>query len=198
VLLDGFSIPYLYHVGGLTSVPRADVLESIRFVPGNFSVRQGRATGGVVEVWTRPPARKLHLELEAGFLDAGLLLEAPIGSRAGVTLALRRSFLDRFLDAVVPASATPFFAVPTYWDYGLNAEVRLSRADSLRAMLLGAGDTVGLVVSTPSSDPRVRGDYRSDAGFHRGVVVWKHRADPARNALGVSVGTTARASTPRT
>lgn len=193
VLLDGFPIPYLYHVGGLTSVPRADVLESMRFVPGNFSVRTGRATGGVVEVATRPPARELHLELEASFLDAGVLLDAPIGSRAGVTVALRRSFLDQILDAVVPTSETPFFAVPAYWDYELHGIARLSRRDSLRAMVLGAGDEVGLV-SAPSADPRLRGTYRSDAGFHRAVLQWKHRGDPVDHALGVSIGTTSEVS----
>ena len=54
--IDGVSVPLIYHFGGLTSVYNSYMLEKIDFFPGNFSVRYGRRTGGILEVTTRDPA----------------------------------------------------------------------------------------------------------------------------------------------
>jgi hypothetical protein len=61
--LDSLNMPWLYHFGGLTSVINSDLLESIDFYPGNFSVRFGRATGGAIDVKsTRKAGRSCIVE----------------------------------------------------------------------------------------------------------------------------------------
>ena len=53
---NGMPVPFLYHFGGLTSFMSSQAwLESVDLYPGNFSVRYGRVSGGIVDVKARDP-----------------------------------------------------------------------------------------------------------------------------------------------
>ncbi|MBN2525582.1 MAG: TonB-dependent receptor plug domain-containing protein [Deltaproteobacteria bacterium] len=45
---NDINVPMLYHFQGMTSIINSDLIDKIDYYPGNFSVRYGRATGGVV------------------------------------------------------------------------------------------------------------------------------------------------------
>jgi TonB family protein len=47
VYLGSIEVPQLYHFGGLRSIVPAGMIQNIDFLPGNFSTKYGRATGGV-------------------------------------------------------------------------------------------------------------------------------------------------------
>ena len=49
IFLEGIYVPLIYHFGGLRSVVPADVIETIDFYPGNYSVLYGRAMGGILD-----------------------------------------------------------------------------------------------------------------------------------------------------
>lgn len=55
VFIDGMSVPFLYHFGSVRSVIHPRLVETVDVYPGNFSVRYGRATGGIVEAHMRDP-----------------------------------------------------------------------------------------------------------------------------------------------
>ena len=79
VLLEDQEIPILYHFGGLRSTFNPRFLEAVEFVPGNFSADYGRATGGIVNVRVRDPARdELRGDATVSVYDAGFAVEGPL------------------------------------------------------------------------------------------------------------------------
>ncbi|MFH2008817.1 MAG: TonB family protein [bacterium] len=112
VFMEGHEIPILYHFLGITSVFNSDLLRSIKFVPGNFSVQYGRATGGIIDVFARKGKRDgWHGYLDVDLWDAGLLVEGPVG-KGSIALSLRRSHIDGIL-ALIPSVEIS----PAYYDY---------------------------------------------------------------------------------
>src|SRR5262249_10927413 len=47
--VDGVYIPTLYHFGGLRSTLNSDMIQSLDFLPGGYSVDHGLGLGGVVD-----------------------------------------------------------------------------------------------------------------------------------------------------
>lgn len=112
VFMEGHEIPILYHFLGITSVFNSDLLRSIKFVPGNFSVQYGRATGGIIDVFARKGKRDgWHGYLDVDLWDVGGLVEGPVG-KGSLALSLRRSHIDSVL-ALVPGVEIS----PAYYDY---------------------------------------------------------------------------------
>ena len=112
VFLEGHEIPILYHFLGITSVFNSDLLRSIKFVPGNFSVQYGRATGGIIDVFARKGKTDgWHGYLDVDLWDVGALVEGPVG-KGSIALSLRRSHIDAVL-ALIPGVEIS----PAYYDY---------------------------------------------------------------------------------
>ena len=193
VFLDGISIPLLYHFGGLTSVINSDLLSRIEFLPGNFTSRYGRVQGGIVDVVPRGPrADRFHGVVEIDVIDAGFLAEGPIGSKGSVAVAARRSYVDLFLESVLPDDSVQFTAAPVYWDYQAMAELQIGRQDRLRAFVYGSSDRLRLVLQDPSADdPAVRGALSAATSFHRGTVSLEQRLPSGvRHTAAASFGLT--------
>lgn len=194
VFLDGIPIPLLYHFGGLTSVINSDLLSRIDFLPGNFTARYGRVQGGIVDVVPRGPRDdRFHGVVDIDVIDAGFLVEAPIGSRASVAVAARRSYVDLFLDALIPEDqGLQFTAAPVYWDYQALGELELGGHDRLRLFVYGSSDQLALLFSDPATDdPAVRGALSASTVFHRATLSVDQRlASGTRHTAAVSVGLT--------
>jgi TonB family protein len=167
VFLEGQEIPLLYHFGGLRSTFSSRFLESIEYVPGNFSSRYGRATGGIVEVRVRDPAGDLFRgEAGASFYDAGFALEGPLGRGWSGGAAFRRSWIDTLLPLVIPEDAPLSFDVaPRYYDYQFLA-VRPVAGGRFRAFFYGSMDRFELLLDEPASDPKISGTLRGRIMFH--------------------------------
>ncbi len=87
---DQMPVPLIYHFGGLTSVVNSDLLERIDFYPGNYSVRYGGATGGIVEVTPKRPATdRPHAYIDADVWDIGALVETPLTDNWSLALSVR-------------------------------------------------------------------------------------------------------------
>lgn len=121
VFFDQNPIPLIYHFGGLTSVINSDLLERIDYFPGNYGVRYGGATGGIIDVYPRAPATdRIHASLDADVWDLSVLAETPIGEDWSVAASFRRSYIDWILNAVLPSDGGFQMTVaPRYYDYQL-------------------------------------------------------------------------------
>jgi TonB family protein len=185
VFLEGMPVPLLYHFGGLTSFFNSRMIDRIDFYPGNFSVRYGRKTGGVIDVGVRDPQSEgYHGVADVNLIDSSLLLEGPIGDRASFAVAARRSYIDFFLGAI-PQDAIGITAAPVYYDYQGIFTWRPTSRDRLRIMAYGSGDRFAANLPAPADgNPAVRGNFDLSTYFHRVQADWRHKFDD-RNELSV-------------
>lgn len=168
VLIDGMTVPLLYHFGSLTSVVSSRLFESVDVYPSNFGARYGRMSGGVVEANLRRPAMDgLHGMVDVSLVDSAALVEGPVARDTSVAVAARRSNIDVYFDAFAPDDAYGVIAAPVYWDYQAVVERELSNTHSLRAVVFGSRDRIELRLARPlASDPELRGDAGGRIEFH--------------------------------
>src|SRR5690606_13071497 len=169
VLLDGASVPLIYHFGGLTSFFNSHLLESVEMTPGNYSARYGRYAGGIVEAKVPDPKRdRWHGLVELSAIDTFALAEGPIGEKTSIALAARRSNIDVFFDAFVPEDSYQVLAAPVYWDYQAILAHRFGEAHTFRTLLYGSRDTLELYFGDSApEDPGLRGTIDGRLEFHR-------------------------------
>jgi TonB family protein len=178
VFFDQLPVPLLYHFGGLTSVINSDLLERIDFYPGNYSVRYGGATGGIVDVYPRAPATdRFHASLDADFWDISALVETPIGEDWSVAVSARRSYIDWILKAVLPEDGGFELTVaPRYYDYQVVADWHPDASDNLRLFLFGSDDKLVFVLGDDVADnPNFGGGIDFRTLFHQLQIRWDHR-----------------------
>ena len=180
VFLEGHEIPALYHFGGLRSSINSAFLEAVEFVPGNFGADYGRATGGVIEVRLRDPARDLFRgNVDLNFFDAGFALEGPLGRDWSMGGAFHRSYIDAILPAVLPKDASlSFNAAPRYYDYQWLSVWKPDSRRKLRVMVYGSMDKAILLFARPQSDPTLRGTVSARVLFHNLAVDYQQAFSP--------------------
>lgn len=178
VLLEGHEIPIIYHFGAIRSSFNSGFLESVEFVPGNFSADYGRATGGVVQVQVRDlDSEAFRGNVDVNLYDAGFLLEGPLGGGWTGGAAFHRSYIDAILPAVIPDdSPVSFNTAPTYYDYQVIAAKDFGDAGKFRGMVYGSLDTVKILFDDPNSDPISRGALQAQTMFHN--VQLQYVSDP--------------------
>ena len=193
VYLDGQPVPLLYHFGGLTSFYNSRMIDRIDFYPGNFSVRYGRKVGGVIDVGVRDGRMdQVHGVADVNLVDASLLLEAPLGSRASISVAARRSYIDFFLTEVIPAGTLSLTAAPVYYDYQSVFTWKPTTHDRIRLQVYGSADRFEAVLPASSDgDPAIRGSLDLSTQFHRFQASWKRALTPdVDQNLELSLGST--------
>jgi hypothetical protein len=95
VFIDGLRVPNVFHFGFGPSVIAPEMIERIDYYPGNFPVRYGQLTGGVVDVTLRPAsADHWRGAAEIDMADAGVFAQGPLGEDTTVSLSVRRSYVD--------------------------------------------------------------------------------------------------------
>ncbi len=147
VYVDGIEIPLIYHFGGLKSVLPAKIVDSIDFYPGNFSAQYGRALGGIFDAHVKllKPDR-IHGSADISLLDTSLYLEVPLGDKAAIAIAGRRSYIDFILNAAIPEdSDVGLIQAPRYYDYQLLGNWRPKPAHDFRFLFLGSDDRLQLL-----------------------------------------------------
>src|SRR5262249_52810619 len=115
IFLDGERIPLLFHFGGLTAVYNSELLESVDYLPGNFSPYYGGIVGGVVDVKSRNPRTDgFHGVLEVNAYNANVVLETPITDTLSIAGAYRRSYIDLILPLFLKSDSPTFTVAPRY------------------------------------------------------------------------------------
>ncbi|MEZ4234773.1 MAG: TonB-dependent receptor [Myxococcota bacterium] len=140
--LDGVRVPLVYHLGGFTSVLHPEMIEAVRFWPGPFPARYGDALSGAVDLVPRDVGDRTRAVGGANLVFADAYVEAPTRF-GGVALAMRRSYLDGVLAAVVGREGAKI--APRFWD--VSGQLRIGRARILALGLRDAVDTPSLTGS---------------------------------------------------
>jgi TonB family protein len=188
--IDGIPVPLIYHFGGLTSIYNSYMLEKIDFYPGNFSVRYGRRTGGILEVTTRDPARdRIHGVAEISVIDTFVTLEAPLTDKISISGGLRRSLIDLIFPAVVPDDIGVRQA-PVYLDYQFKLNFWPTKRDRVRISAYGSNDRLELILEeAEGDDPAIRGNTQLATSFYNNQVDWTRRVgDKVDQELAFNVG----------
>lgn len=160
VLLDGFRVYHVDHLFGYFSAFNMDAIERVSLHKGGFPARFGGAVSGIMEIEGRASN-----STEAKWAGGGSLLgyfgsyESPLGEKASVLVAVRRSFqgplYDKILGLVNRQPGPPrltsrpgfrggpsFDSQPKSHFYDVNAKIKMtpSRKDTVVLSLYGGGD----------------------------------------------------------
>lgn len=121
--LDGGQIPIVFHFAGLTTVLASDLLEEVAYLPGSYTVRYGRALGGLVDLRTeRALPERSNGYASVDVFQAALFVQQRVGKRDAVTVTARRSYADAVLNPILNKGDLTVQA-PRYYD----AQLRWSR-----------------------------------------------------------------------
>ena len=180
IYVEGQEIPLLYHFGGLRSTIATHFLDSIDFVPGNFSPDFGRATGGIINIKLRDPATDTFRGLvDINLFDAGIALEGPLSKTWSIGGAFRRSYIDTILPALLPSDASvSFTSAPVFYDYQVLATWQPDSGRKLRLFAYGSNDSIRILFPRPAADPAIRGDLSARIYFHNLQGSYEHRFSP--------------------
>jgi TonB family protein len=184
--VDGVYIPTLYHFGGLRSTVNGEMVQSLSFAPGGYSVDHGFGLGGVVDVSTRRPRTDgYHGFVQLDLIDGSFMLEGPITKSLSFAVSLRRSWLD--LSLPLFTSRNGFQLSPVYWDYQAKLDYHASSRDDLSLFFFGSDDQVTL--NSSSANPSLSAAFNQHTFYHRVVANWMHRfAHQATLSLTASTG----------
>ena len=86
-----------FTLGGLTTVLSTSNIESVQFLPGNYSVRYGRQLGGLVDIQT-PSAFPDRVEsfTSVDLYQTAFFIEQVVEDNVAVSVSGRRSYADIF------------------------------------------------------------------------------------------------------
>lgn len=178
IMMDDHPIPIAYHFGALASVINSEFIEEIEFIPGNFSVRYGRGTGGLINVkpkWNVPD--KWHLVGDVDLIDAALWTWGPIKDKGYFGASIRRSYIDAVLEAGGSLVGDRFdiglTVAPVYWDYQVFTMYRPGDKDELRLGVVGDSDAFRFLFTDPGEDPSLNAVGVRN-GFHVAQIQYRH------------------------
>jgi hypothetical protein len=142
ILVDGFEVPLLYHIG-LRSIIPTESIASLEYLPGGFDVAYGRASSGIVSVTTRGGERDPGGQAELSVIDGGVLGRGPVGDEGTFLLAVRRSTIDFILPSIIPDDANlSLTTVPRYYDLQARLDVPAGPRWNLSVSAIGSDDVV--------------------------------------------------------
>ena len=169
IFLDGERIPLLFHFGGLTAVYNSELLESVDYLPGNFSSYYGGIVGGVVDVKSRNPRTDgFHGVLEVNAYNANVVLETPITDTLSIAAAYRRSYIDLILPLFLKDDSPSFTVAPRYDDAQLKLAWKPNGKNTFQLLGLHSQDALQLITkSSIASDPTLGRDFKNETGFNQ-------------------------------
>ena len=115
--VDGSPAPEVFHFGGLTTVLSTSNIESVQFLPGNYSVRYGRQLGGLVDIQTPstfPDRAESFTSVD--LYQTAFFIEQVVEDNVAVSVSGRRSYAD-ILAAPILNSLGVTFRLPRYYDF---------------------------------------------------------------------------------
>ena len=199
VFLGGDELPLVFHFLGGPAVVNGEMINSIDFYPGNFSARYGRAIGGIIDLNTRSPRLDgFHGFAEVDIIDATAVVEAQITDDLSFALAGRRSYVDLFLNNVIPQDLFDILVSPSYYDYqGWLTYTGLPN-HKLELFVYGSQDDLEVIFGEAQGNENFQfTGINQGVGFNRGQFRWEWRPNDSIESKFVAavgtIGTTLRA-----
>lgn len=178
-LVEGIEIPFIFHFGSQRSVIPAELIESVVFIPGNFSVYYGRRTGGILDIQLKElDPDQVHGAAQASVLDANGYAEIPITDELSIAGGFRGSYVDAIVEGVVGEdSSIDVIAAPAYLDYQILADWEPGRAHDLRLFFFGSRDELRLLFedAQQASVQLTSGAVRNRTQFNRAIFQYDYR-----------------------
>lgn len=189
-VMDGFVTKYPNHWGGAFSIFNPNIVESIKFSPGIFSVKYGQATSALLEINTINPTDGLKY---SGILSTSTLegfYQTPLGKKdefgllAGfrltnydialktIELAGKTLGIDELTDTVAPISRAPYI-----YDFYLKALYEPSQTFKWHLNGFWGNDGIGIEnVETGDITEEITNDYEffyknTDLFFNTGIKI---------------------------
>ena len=168
VFLESQQIPQLYHFGGIRSTFAPAFLQSVEFVPGNFTVDYGRAQGGIIDVRVRDPRQDgFHGQADVNFYDVGVEMEGGLGGGWSLGGAARRSWIDTLLPVFLPKDSNlSFSTAPRFYDFQFIAAWNPDASQRLRIIFYGSMDRLVGLFDRPTRDPSITGALDARVSFY--------------------------------
>ncbi len=143
--IDGIEIPNINHFatqgssGGPVGMINVDLIDKVQFYSGAFPAMRGNALSSVFE-FDFKEARKDKRAFNAvlGTSDIGLTWDTPTAKNSGLTLSLRRSYLQGLFSIL----GLPF--LPTYNDLNAKWKWDINKKNKLTFIAIGAYDQFAL------------------------------------------------------
>ncbi len=143
--IDGIEIPNINHFatqgssGGPVGMINVDLIDKVQFYSGAFPAMRGNALSSVFE-FDFKEARKDKRAFNAvlGTSDIGLTWDTPTSKNSGLTLSLRRSYLQGLFSIL----GLPF--LPTYNDLNAKWKWDINKKNKLTFISIGAYDQFAL------------------------------------------------------
>lgn len=166
--VDGLSFPLIFHFVGAVSVLNGDLISTIDYLPGGFSVRYGRLQGGIVDVGIQEdiPGR-LHGYADVDLLDSSFYVQGGRG-RLSYAFAFRRSYMDLFLTPILEPLIGYQIRAPVYSDAQALITARLSPHLRFMALAATSSDSFALIGENPDGESIPTFEYATD--FTRALV----------------------------
>jgi hypothetical protein len=167
--LDGYEIGNPFHFGGLVSIFNADTISKVDLYTGALPSRYGNVKSAVIDVETRPPRTdRVHGVANVNLLYSEGLLEGPLWSGAGFSLAGRRSYIDLLIGKFLPT----FTVFPVFDDYQGRASQALPGGGRLDLSAFGSEDALALVMSGGKTGRGI-GSISTISGFSSSGIQWR-------------------------
>lgn len=154
-VIDGFVLKYPYHFDGMFTILNPNIVESIKFSPGIFSVKDGQATSGLLEVNTIEPNDGFKINTIFSTIMTETFIQFPIGKekKGGILSGVRVTNLTLAVEAnekkaefdknEVMKKQMSALAIPPYMnDFYLKAYYNLSERFKLSINTMLARDGV--------------------------------------------------------
>jgi hypothetical protein len=162
-LLDGTTIPLLYHLLVGTSVVHPEFIDEIQFYPGGAPAPYGQYTGGIIDGRTaRARADEHLLDFDINLLQAGAFVREPVPALGVTFTAAARYGYPGFLLSLASDKIDL-----TYWDYQLRLDGGNAR-NGWTVFAYGANDELDTRAATsPPGSPAPQLQPALILGFDR-------------------------------
>ena len=190
-LVDGLYAPSIFHFSAVNAIINSDLIDTVSFYPGNFSVRYGRGTGGVVDIKTRSPRLdRFHAYVDADLWDATVFAEGPVSKKWSVAASFRRSYIDGVLRGTgLLENQLRFTVAPRYYDFQIVGDYHPTHKDSIRLVVFGSDDKVKFGSGLLDGNINIGAYLNTHAYGYQMGVHWEHRLEHgARNTLSFGGG----------
>jgi hypothetical protein len=177
-LLQDHNVPLVFHFGGLSSIMIPEAVDHIDLYQAGYGAEYGRALGGLVSIWARPPQTdRAHGVVFVDTLNAGGLIEAPTGKDSGVLFSARQSYIGEVLRRVLKNNDSFNLTVaPNYSDSTLVYKNKLTDKDDFEVVGFGSRDSLEFLFKQPvEDDPEIRGTFETSTSFFRFIPSLTHR-----------------------
>ena len=180
VLLDGFPLYYINHLGGFTSLFDPEAVKNFRLLKGGFPARYGNRLSSVLDVSMKEGDKfKRRNTLTLGLISGSLSSEGPaFKGKGSYFISLRRMWVD-FLTR--PASYLVFERNSigyNFYDFNSKITYQPNFSDRFFFSLFSGDDNLNLDYRDKLITPGIRSCQRNRWGNFLIATRWEHTFSP--------------------